>query len=94
VVTVTQEVEHFLGLHITEWPDGSRLLSQPGLLKKLFEKHPQIATLTKFPSVPMATTFCDEVKSASVPDMTLTRSWNCSGASFTWCALARTSPTL
>lgn len=65
VVTVTQDVEHFLGLHITEWPDGSRLLSQPGLLKKLFEKHPHIAALQKFPSVPMATSFCDEVQSAS-----------------------------
>jgi hypothetical protein len=42
VVSVTPDVQHFLGLHNQEFPCGARLMSQPGLLRKLFDKHPDI----------------------------------------------------
>jgi hypothetical protein len=53
-------VERFLGLHISRKSDGSRFLSQPGLLQKLFDKHPHIAALSTFPTVLMTTMFCEE----------------------------------
>ena len=65
VVTVSTDVQHFLGLHITEDSDHSRLLSQPGLLRKLFKKFPHIADLTVFPTVPMSSNFNDATQSAA-----------------------------
>ena len=62
VVSVTDEVNHFLGMHITDLPDGSRLLSQPGLLDKLFDKHEQIKSLNTYPAVPMSSSFDDAVQ--------------------------------
>mgnify|MGYP003386209632 CR=1 FL=1 len=43
------------------------MLSQPGLLRKLFEKFPHIAQLTKFPTVPMCSTFNDATQSDAPP---------------------------
>lgn len=65
VVSTTESVNHFLGINIQERTDGSRFLSQPGLLKKLFEKHHEVSNLTTYPSVPMASTFCEEEQSES-----------------------------
>ena len=59
VVSVTREVEHFLGLHVTELPGGQRLVSQPGLLAKLVQRHQSVASSAKLPTVPMATTFSE-----------------------------------
>ena len=67
VVTVSHDVEHFLGLHIDLRSDGSRFLSQPGLLQKLFNKHPHIAKLSRFPTVPMTTAFCEAFQEDSPP---------------------------
>jgi hypothetical protein len=67
VVSVTHDVQHFLGLHTQEFPCGARLMSQPGLLKKLFAKHPSVAELPRFPSVPMSSPFNDETQSDSPP---------------------------
>jgi hypothetical protein len=59
VVSVSNDVSHFLGIHIKETPDGARLLSQPGLLKKLFESHPTVIEVAQLPTVPMAASFND-----------------------------------
>ena len=65
VVSVTPDVQHFLGLHTQDFPCGARLMSQPGLLRKLFDKHPDIAALTRMPSVPMSSLFNDAVPEES-----------------------------
>jgi hypothetical protein len=67
VVSVTHDVQHFLGLHTQEFPCGARLMSQPGLLTKLFDKHPSVADLPRFPSVPMSSLFNDDTQSDSPP---------------------------
>ena len=65
VVSVTPDVQHFLGLHTQDFPCGARLMSQPGLLRKLFDKHPDIAALTRMPSVPMSSLFNDAAQEES-----------------------------
>ena len=65
VVSFTRDVDHFLGMHVTDLEGGSRRLSQPGLLKKIFEKHPDVELLGKYPQVPMSSIFADEVQAQS-----------------------------
>ena len=64
-VSVTREVEHFVGIHVSDLGNGRRGLSQPGLLKKLFERYPAVKQLTSYPQVPMSTLFSDEVQDDS-----------------------------
>jgi hypothetical protein len=74
VVSVSNDVNHFLGIHITEFPSGERLLSQPGLMKRLLAKFPEVTQVTKFPAVPMRSTFDDAIqKDAPACDETVFR---------------------
>ena len=62
VVSVSNDVNHFLGIHIQDSPTGARLLSQPGLLKRLFTENPEVTQLDKCPTVPMAASFDNDVQ--------------------------------
>lgn len=66
VVSITPDVQHFLGLYTHDYPCGARVMSQPGLLQKLFDKHPHIANLKVFPQVPMSSLFNDAVQDDSM----------------------------
>jgi hypothetical protein len=57
VVSVSNDVNHFLGIHIRDSPTGARLLSQPGLLKRLFAAYPSLSETTTLPTVPMSSIF-------------------------------------
>ena len=68
VVSVSDEVKHFLGLHVQQLPNHEGIvLSQPGLLKKLFERYDHITKLTRFPTVPMASTYSDDQQDDAPP---------------------------
>ena len=66
VVSVTPDVKHFLGLYTHDYPCGARVMSQPGLLQKLFDKHPHIGNLTTLPQVPMSSLFNDVAQDESM----------------------------
>lgn len=64
-VSVTRDLEHYVGIHVGDIGNGQRTMSQPGLLKKMFEKYPEVQTLPTYPQVPMSTLFNDVLQDDS-----------------------------